>query len=191
VKKYNQLQVPLDSRRSREPLSISEIRNLSVVFVKLLKFVSELKNQYEIATHIKHPQIPKLLSESLAIYHINEEKILKQFNFTDDVTFGKTSDLTGTTSTKGIEVKATGRSNFISLGPNDINSDFLIWLVFDTDNAQQFLKSHKIIIFPNPKKVFRRRTIPRISLKDMLKHWKGDHKEIIGHIPRLPPRARR
>ena len=103
---------------------------------------------------------------------------MKQFNFTDDVTLGKASDLIGMTSKKGIEVKATGRSNFISLGRNDMNADFIIWLVFDTDNARNFLKDYKIIIFPNPKRLFRGRTITRISLDGMRKHWKGDHKEI-------------
>ena len=110
---------------------------------------------------------------------------MRQFNFTEDVTLGKKSDLAGVTSKRCIEVKATGRANFISLGRNDMNADFLIWLVFDTDNARNFLKDYKIIIFPNAKRVFRGRSITKISLDGMRKHWKGDHKEIIGHFPRL------
>jgi hypothetical protein len=103
---------------------------------------------------------------------------LKQFNFADDVTLGTASDLIGMNSKIRIEVKATGRSNFISLGRNDMNADFLIWFVFDTNNARKFLNDYKINVFPNPRRVFGGRTITRISLDGMRKHWKGDHKEI-------------
>jgi hypothetical protein len=65
-----------------------------------------------------------------------------------------------------------------------MNAEFLIWLIFDIDKAQNFLRNHRIVIFQNPKRVFGRRAISRISLNEMLKRWKGGHKEIVGHIPR-------
>ena len=147
----------------RAPVDIQHSK-ISAIFVKLLNVLAQLKKQHKLASHIKHPQIPKFLSKSLAIYHINEKQILRQFNFTEDVTLGKKSDLVGVKSKRCIEVKATGRANFISLGrSNDMNADFLIWLVFDTDNARNFLKDYKIIIFPNAKRVFRGRSLKNLA----------------------------
>ena len=45
----------------QEPLSISDIRSLSAIFVKLLNVLAQLKKQHKLASHIKHPQIPKIL----------------------------------------------------------------------------------------------------------------------------------
>jgi hypothetical protein len=147
----------------KELLTSDEIIHLSNLLRQTYKFISDLSISDPLAKRLKYPQIPPILSESLAIRLLKNGKILKNklnnysFNFGGNVadilaTFGE--------ETIKIEVKATGAKAFQYFSDKDTDADYIIWLHFgeffskaEDLPIEVYLISKPKRYFPNHKKI--------------------------------------
>ncbi len=116
-------------------LSISDIKKLAVIQKKVMYFFTSTKNTYPLAKHIKYPQIPDPLSESLVYHLVQKGILLPQFQTYKLIRHGGNKpDITAEKSGEvlSIEVKATGIKGFQQFGRKDIGADYLVWIAFDT-----------------------------------------------------------
>jgi hypothetical protein len=123
-----------NTNRDEGVLCVADCEILAKCFAEYLDCRSRLIGSFGVAKYIKHPQVPKKLSESLAIHLLNKDKILDKYEkITEARLGGNKSDIMASLPTGEdihIEVKATGSAHFISIGANDRRADFLLWLVF-------------------------------------------------------------
>jgi hypothetical protein len=116
----------------RELLSIQDIKELNKLLRQVFEYITNLKRRERLADKIKYPQLPSILTESLAIHLLKEKSIIPElagfsFNFG-----GRTADILATknSQTIKIEVKATAKSAFEYFGEKDISADYILWLHF-------------------------------------------------------------
>lgn len=116
----------------RELISIQDIKKLNKLLREVFKYITKLKKKHALADKIKYPQLPSILSESLAIHLLKKKVILSEldgFNFNFG---GRVADVlaTNNSQTIKIEVKATAKSAFEYFGEKDISADYILWIHF-------------------------------------------------------------
>lgn len=140
----------------RELLSIKDIKELNKLLRQVFNYITNLKTKDRLADKIKYPQLPSILTESLAIHLLKKELIipkLKRFNFNFG---GREADILAikNSQTIKIEVKATAKSAFQYFSEKDISADYIIWFHF----ADFYMKSTntkiEVYIIKNPSNYF-------------------------------------
>lgn len=115
----------------RELLSIQDIKELNKLLRQVFEHITNLKKQHRLADKIKYPQLPSILTESLAIHLLNKKIIseLEGFNFGFG---GRVADILAVKDDKTvkIEIKATAKSAFEYFGDKDILADYIVWIHF-------------------------------------------------------------
>jgi hypothetical protein len=140
----------------REELSISSIRKLARLLRAVFSFILELENESVLATRLKKPQLPPVLSESLALYLLERKEILehlRDYSFT----FGYRQGDPDIIATSGeneirIEVKATGDKAFQYFSEKDLLADFLVWIHFGRYFLDTGTEGFEVYILEQPRK---------------------------------------
>jgi hypothetical protein len=116
---------------SRELISTQEIKELNKLLRQVFEYITNLKNKNRLANKIKYPQLPSILTESLAIHLLKKGIIpeLSGFNFDFG---GRIADVLAKRNSRKIkiEVKATAKSAFQYFGEKDITADYILWIHF-------------------------------------------------------------
>ena len=99
----------------------------------VFKYIKDLKNQYEAAKIIPNPKIPNTLSEPIVIHLLKDKKFIPELAKYSLRKGGNGADISAIykSSIKKIQVKATGKSDFITMGEKDMKADYFIWLRFE------------------------------------------------------------
>ncbi len=126
----------------RELLSIENIKELNRLLRDVFNYINRLKKENKLANKIKYPQLPSIITESLALHLLKKREIikeLKEYNFNFG---GNTADILGISNNKTIkiEVKSTAKSAFQYFGKKDISANFIIWFHF----AEFFMNSEHV-----------------------------------------------
>jgi len=99
-----------------------------------------LYNKHESAKVIPNPRVPNTLSEPIVIHLLKNKKLIPELAKYDLRKGGNGADISAIykSSIKKIQVKATGKSDFITMGKKDMKADYFIWLrfgnAFEIDN---------------------------------------------------------
>jgi len=141
---------------TRELLSIKEIVNLGILLCDVFDYITKIKKKEKLGDKIKYPQIPSILSESLAIHLLNKKIILSELERFRFDFGGRTADILANKNEEKIkiEVKATAKSAFQYFGPKDIVADYIIWIHFEDFFMDLEKNIVKIFIIKNPGKYF-------------------------------------
>ena len=116
----------------RNLMSIQDIKELNKLLRQVFEFITNLKQENRLANKIKYPQLPSILTESLAIHLLKKKMIIQNLEGFDFNFGGRTADILGTKNSKTIkiEVKATAKSAFQYFGEKDISADYILWFHF-------------------------------------------------------------
>lgn len=116
----------------RELISIQDIKELNKLLRKVFGYITHLKKENKLADKIKYPQLPSILTESLAIHLLREKKIIPELDGFDFDFGGRIADILANKNSKTIkiEVKATAKSAFEYFGEKDISADYILWFHF-------------------------------------------------------------
>ncbi len=158
---------------SRTPLILPEIQVLSQILAGLFKQIDTIKQGNPIAKHIQNPKIPSRLTESFALHLLEKNLIIPKLAGCVFRFGGSEADILAINKThrKKIEVKSTGHSEFQYFGPNDIASDYLIWINFGESFLRNNFSKINVIVIKDIKRYFNKPT--KITLKKF--------KEIVGN----------
>lgn len=133
-----------------KPLTPAQVIELDHALVESFSSHRALKDRIPAARHIKFPQIPAALAESLVIAAAN-----KIFGAGWKAIFGRPrSDIQlcdPTGRTWRVEVKSTARHGFQELKPKDLLADILVWIHF----GNRFYEGQgtiQVVILDNPGK---------------------------------------
>ena len=119
-------------------LSPEETRELFNLYSRVREFLATLREESPVAGYLKMPQVPVVLSESLAAILIRTGSVklpgIRSKDILSVVRGGEGgADLTVTlVSGKqyGVEVKATADKEFIQLTKRDLLADYFLWILF-------------------------------------------------------------
>ena len=106
----------------------------------VFEYIKDLKNKHKAAKVIPNPKIPNTLSEPIIIHLLKNKKLIPELAKYDLRKGGNGADISANykSSIKKIQVKATGKSDFITMGKKDMKADYFIWLrfgnAFEIDN---------------------------------------------------------
>jgi hypothetical protein len=134
----------------RKPLTPTEIIELDQALIEAFSSHRNLKNRVPAARHIKFPQVPAVLAESLVIGAVS-----RLFGPGWKATFGgslsdvRLDDATG--QTRLVEVKSTGGNGFQELKAKDLSADTLVWVHYG-GRFHQGSGAFRIVILDNPGK---------------------------------------
>jgi hypothetical protein len=140
-------------------LAKDEIRELANLLSEVFEHLTALRSENPLAEKIQFPKIPAILSESIIIHLLRENRIVPNINAQEISFGGRKADIIAKTSSEDtlkIEVKATGSSAFEYFGEKDVASDFLVWVHFGdffVSTNQRFID---IFIVRNPSQYFSR-----------------------------------
>jgi hypothetical protein len=128
----------------RASLSIQEIKTLNGLLRQVFGYITDLKTKEPLASKIKYPQLPSVLTESFAIHLLKRKFILSELDGFHFDFGGRTADVLAIKDlrTIKIEVKATAKSAFEYFGEKDLSADYLLWFHFD----EFYLNSNKTVI---------------------------------------------
>jgi hypothetical protein len=141
---------------SKPPLSILEIKKVSILLRKVLRYIRKLKKNNPIAEVLENPKVPSRLSESLILNLLNQKLILRRELHGFAFNLGGGADISAKKDRKTLrlEVKGTGPRRFQKFGKKDIEAHYLIWVDF----YDFFLSSKNppvtLYIVKNPKRFF-------------------------------------
>jgi len=127
------------------------IHNLREVFA----YIEYLKRRDTTAWYIKRPQIPSILTESLAVHLIRKGMLLGELHgFT--VQLAHSGDLVAIqgSTCKRIEVKATGDKGFQRFSTKDLGCDYLIWFCFGSYLKQSEETPISVLVIKEPRRFF-------------------------------------
>lgn len=112
-------------------LTQDEIKQVNKRMRSVFKYITDIR-KLKFGDNIKFPQIPPIISESLAFHLLNKGVLLPRlraqgFHFEFG---GRVCDILAIKNKKKlkIEVKATGKHEFQYFGKKDINADYMIWI---------------------------------------------------------------
>jgi len=113
----------------------------------VFEYIKELKNKHVAAKIISNPRIPNTLSEPIVIHLLKNKKLIPELAKYDLHKGGNGADISAIykSSLKKIQVKATGKSDFITMGKKDMKADYFIWLRFG--NAFEIDTFSRLTIF--------------------------------------------
>ena len=116
----------------RELISTKEIKELNELLRQVFEYIINLKKGYKLADKIKYPQIPSILTESLAIHLLKKGEIIPELTGFKFEFGGRTADILATKGSRiiKIEVKATAKSAFQYFGEKDITANYILWIHF-------------------------------------------------------------
>lgn len=132
----------------RKPLTAKEIVELDQALVEAFTAHKALLARVPAARHLKFPQMPPILAESIVI-------VAAKRLFGDEwqgALNGSASDVrlaNGAGTIRKVEVKSTGVNGFQELKPKDLAADCLVWLHFG-DRYLEGAGKVRIIILDNP-----------------------------------------
>jgi hypothetical protein len=117
----------------RNLLTVEEIRTLIKLQRRVFAFIKEVMDEDPVGRKMKYPQIPSILTESLAIHLLRSGRILK--GELDGRVFefgGRVADVVAAHESRvsKIEIKATGPKAFQYFSDKDVNADYIIWIHF-------------------------------------------------------------
>ncbi len=141
----------------RQLLSISEIKELNKLLREVFSYITKTKENNPLGNKIKYPQLPSILTESLAIHLLKNKKILPNLSGYSFDFGGRKADILGK---KGdaeikIEVKATAKSAFQYFGEKDISADYIVWIHFSEFYMGLENSPIKIFIIKEPNTYFK------------------------------------
>jgi len=114
------------------PLTKNEMANLIQALRGAFQAISKLRGTDRLASLVQYPKIPPALSESLAFHLIQDEVILP--GLTSLRAGARTESDLVASDPRGrrvaVEVKGTGASAWVYLGPKDYQADYLVWVLF-------------------------------------------------------------
>jgi hypothetical protein len=118
---------------AKELLSIGDIKRLNKLLRQVFEYINNLRKENDLAVKIKYPQLPSVLSESLAIHLLKKRLIIPELDGFGFYFGGRIADILATKNSKKlkIEVKATAKSAFEYFGEKDISADYILWLHFE------------------------------------------------------------
>lgn len=141
----------------RKLLSIQDIKELNKLLRQVFEYITSLKKENILADKIKYPQLPSILTESLAIHLLNKKIIIPELDGFSFDFGGRTADILASKNSKTIkiEVKATAKSAFEYFGEKDVSADYILWFHF----AEFYMSSKdtniKMFIIRNPSDYFK------------------------------------
>jgi len=114
---------------------------------KVFKYIKDLKNNHKAAKVIPNPKIPSTLSEPIVIHLLKNKKFIPELAKYDLRKGGNGADISAIykSSIKKIQVKATGKNDFITMGEKDMKADYFIWLRFE--NAFEINNFSRLTMF--------------------------------------------
>ncbi len=113
-------------------LTKKELASLIQALRGAFQAISALRGTDRLASLLQYPKIPPALSESLALHLLQDNIILPGLSSLHAGARSE-SDLVATDSRGrrlAIEVKGTGASAWVFLGPKDYKADYLVWILF-------------------------------------------------------------
>ncbi len=113
-------------------LSKNDLNGLIQALRTAFRSISSLRTSDNLASLVQNPKIPPALSESLAFHLIQDEVILPDLNSLRAGARSE-SDIVAKDShgrSIAIEVKGTGTSAWVFMGPKDYKANYLVWLLF-------------------------------------------------------------
>jgi len=113
----------------------------------VFEYIKDLKNKHKAAKVIPNPRVPNTLSEPIVIHLLKNKKFIPELAKHDLRKGGNGADISAIykSSIKKIQVKATGKSDFITMGKKDMKADYFIWLRFE--NAFEINNFSKLTMF--------------------------------------------
>lgn len=145
-------------------LTLDEIKGSLRHLRDAFKQIREIKKRDEIANLIKYPQIPSVITESLAIYLIKDN--ITELKDHELILGGSVADIIAKKygTMEKIEVKATGKSAFQYFSHKDIKANYLIWIHFDKFFDEESNIPIEVFVLKNPSAIFKFPT--KIVLED-------------------------
>jgi hypothetical protein len=138
-------------------LTKDEIKELASLLSEVFEHLTTLRSDNHLAKKIQFPKIPAVLSESIVIHLLRENRIVPNINAQEISFGGREADIIARTSSGDIlkiEVKATGSSAFEYFGEKDVTSDFLVWIHFGDFFVSTNQRLIDIFIIRNPSHYF-------------------------------------
>ena len=168
-------------------LSRVELRSLIEAVREASCFLSGLRLRCPMAKHVQYPKIPTVLSESLAVYAINNGLLLASVGpFRRVERGGREADIIAVCDDGRrlkIETKASGEKNFATFGAKDYCADYLLWMLFGSllrENAVP--RIIEVLVCPSPAehlpwwkqhKEEGKRLKDRVTVAQLTKDWQG------------------
>ena len=149
--------------------------------VQVFRTIEKIVSNNPVAEILSNPRVPSPLSEAIILHLLRNKKIILWDKAAKGIPFMRSSgwkfrkgagnDITGKNKnifTK-IEVKATGKQDFISIGAEDKKADYLFWLSFrNAFKKGDFSKIHLIsVIAPCDNPEIQKWTKDNMVLKDL------------------------
>ena len=158
-------------------LSFDEIRRLCAALRDMFAFQASLREREPLARHLRDPQIPPALSQSLAAYLLQSGDLPHRASSIRETVGGE--GLQGNLPGRGnlsIEVKATGETGRQQLARKDLEAGLLVWLDFDSYFADpQQRRVSVVLMFAPSRYLAKAGELPYESfLKACLKAGTGD-----------------
>ena len=133
----------------KSPLTIQQIKELDRVLILAFERHRKLRQEFPVACHIKFPQIPQALSESLVIA---ARATLFGPEYQARCGGGKECDVVltdGSQQDHRVEVKATASNSFQEIKSKDLCADFLVWVDFGS-RYEQGTGPIRTFVLPKP-----------------------------------------
>lgn len=134
-------------------LGLDEIRRLSAALRELFAFQASVRDRDPLARHLRDPQIPSVLSRSLAAYLLQSGDLPHRASSIRETVDGE--GLQGSLSGRGtlsIEVKATGETGRQRLVRRDLEAGLLVWLDFDSYFADPHQRGISVVLMFEPRR---------------------------------------
>ena len=145
------------STNKKEIISAKDCLIICKELSKIFSFIQNIRERHSQAKIIPNPKIPNTLSEPIIVHLLYRIKFIPDlinYDFQIGSISGNGADISAINRSqiKKLQVKATGKSDFITIGEKDMKSDYFIWIRFEDAFTKNDFSKLKLFYLEKPHK---------------------------------------